>query len=162
VLLGLNPWHFVTLGRFCNPSSGGWKLFPHLGTHNGCDKDHIACLLPKDPSTLVSLFLSFETLCFHNLPCSFLHIPRLSDFAFRSYRHCSIFSFACLFCRLLGNAPFCCYTHLLHRQICLLLTLVLTLSLALFSLSLPRGPNDEGLLKKHLLLFRWRRLQLNF
>jgi hypothetical protein len=33
---------------------------------------------------LVSLFLyylSFETLCFHSLPRSFLHIPRLSDFA---------------------------------------------------------------------------------
>jgi hypothetical protein len=41
-----------------------------------------------------------------------------------------------LFCRFLVNAPFCCYTHLLHRQICLLLPLVLTLSLALFSLFL--------------------------
>jgi hypothetical protein len=44
----------------------------------------------------------------------------------------------------------------------LLLPLVLTLSLALFSLFLPRGPNDEGLPKKHLLLFCRRRLQLNF
>jgi hypothetical protein len=67
-----------------------------------------------------------------------------------------------LFCRLLVNALFCCYTHLLHRQICLLLPLVLTLSLALFSLFLPWGPSDEGLPKKHLLIFHRRRLQLIF
>jgi hypothetical protein len=67
VLLGLNPWHFATLGRFCNPSSGGWKLSSHLGTHNGCDKVHIACLLPMGRSTLVSLFPDYllsETPCF--------------------------------------------------------------------------------------------------
>jgi hypothetical protein len=77
---------------------------------------------------LVSLFpdyLLFETLCFHSLTRSFYHIPRLSDFAFRGCRHCSIFAFACLFCRLLVNVPFCCYTHLLHRRICWLLPLVL-------------------------------------
>jgi hypothetical protein len=34
--------------------------------------------------------------------------------------------------------------------------------LALFSLSLPWGPNDEGQPKKHLLLSRQRRLLLNF
>jgi hypothetical protein len=56
VLLGLNPWRFATVGKFCNPSSGGWKLFSHLGKHNGCDKDHIAYLLLRDPSTLASPF----------------------------------------------------------------------------------------------------------
>jgi hypothetical protein len=61
------------------------------------------------------------------------------------------------------NVPFCCYTRLLHRQICWLLPLIQTLSLALFSLSLLRGPNDKGQPKKHLLLSRQRRrLLLNF
>jgi hypothetical protein len=39
VLLDLNPWHFATLRRFCNPSSGGWKLSSHLDTHNVFDND---------------------------------------------------------------------------------------------------------------------------
>jgi hypothetical protein len=165
VLLDLNPWRFATLGRFCNPSSGGWKLFSHLGTHNGCDKDHIACLLLKGPSTLIFLspdYLLFETPCFHSLPRSFCHISRLSDFAFRGCRHYGIFTFAYSFCRLLVNVPFCCYTHLLHRQICCLLPLVLTLSLALFSLPLSRGLSDEVRPKRHLLLFCRRRLLQNF
>jgi hypothetical protein len=34
--------------------------------------------------------------------------------------------------------------------------------LALFSLSLSRGPNDKGQPKKHLLLSHRRRLLLNF
>jgi hypothetical protein len=52
--------------------------------------------------------------------------------------------------------------RILHRRICLLLPLIQTLFLVLFSLSLPLGPNDEGHSKKHLLLFRRRRLRLNF
>jgi hypothetical protein len=67
-----------------------------------------------------------------------------------------------LLCRLLVNVPFCCYMHPLHRQICWLLPLILTLSLALFSLPLLRGPNDEVRPKRHLLVFRWRRLLQNF
>jgi hypothetical protein len=67
-----------------------------------------------------------------------------------------------LFCQLLVNASFCCYTHLLHRRICWLLLLTQTLSLALFSLFLPLGLNDEGHSKKHLLLFRRRHLLLSF
>jgi hypothetical protein len=165
VFLGLNPWRCATLGRFCNPSSGGWKLFSHLGMHNGCDKDHIAYLLPKDPSTLASPFpfhLSLEIRCFHSLLHSFRHILWLSNFAFRGCRHCRIFAFACLFCWLLVNAPFCCYTRLPHRRICWLLPLAQTLFLALFFLSLLLGPNNEGRSKKHLSLFRRRRLLLNF
>jgi hypothetical protein len=140
VLFGLNPWHFATLGRFCNPSSSGWKLSSHLGTHNGCDKVRIACLLPMGRSTLVFLFPDYllsETPCFHSLPRSFCHIPWLSDFAFRGCLHCVIFAFACLICRLLVNVPFCCYMHLLRQQIYWLLPLIPTLSLALFSLPLP-------------------------
>jgi hypothetical protein len=165
MLLGLNPWCFATLGRFCNPSSGGWRLFSHLSTRNGCDRDHIAYLLPKDPSTLASPFLyrlSLEIRYFHSLLHSFHHILRLSNFAFRGYRHCGIFAFACLVCRLLVNAPFCCYTRLLYRRTCWLLSLTQTLSLALFSLFLPLGPNDEGHSKKRLLLFRRIRLLLSF
>jgi hypothetical protein len=64
--------------------------------------------------------------------------------------------------RLLVNVPFCCYMCLLHQRICWLLPLIQTMSLALFSLSLLRGPNDEGQPKKHLSLFRRRRLLLNF
>jgi hypothetical protein len=67
-----------------------------------------------------------------------------------------------LFCRLLVNVPFCCYTHLLHQQICWLLPLVPTLSLALFSLPLPRGLNDEVRSKMRLLLFRRRHLLQSF
>jgi hypothetical protein len=67
-----------------------------------------------------------------------------------------------LFCQLLVNVPFCCYTHLLHRQICRLLLLVLILSLALFSLPPPRSLNDEVRPKRRLLLFRRRRLLQNF
>jgi hypothetical protein len=52
--------------------------------------------------------------------------------------------------------------RLLHRWICWLLPLIQTLSLALFSLSLPRGSNDEGQPKKHLLLSYRRLLLLNF
>jgi hypothetical protein len=114
---------------------------------------------------LVSLspdYLLFETLCFHSLPCSFCHIPRLSDFTFRGCRYCGIFAFACLFCRLLVNVPFCCYTHLLYRKICWLLPLVPTQSLALFSLPLPRGLNDEVRPKRRLLLFRRRCLLQSF
>jgi hypothetical protein len=165
VLLGLNPWHFATLGRFCNPSSGGWKLFSHLGKHNGCDKDHVAYLLPNDLSTLASPFpcrLSLGIRCFHSLLHSFHHILRLSNFAFRGCRHCGIFAFACLFCRLLVNDPLCCYTRLLHRRICWLLPLAQTLFLALFFLSLLLGPNDKGCSKKHLSLFRRRHLLLSF
>jgi hypothetical protein len=60
------------------------------------------------------------------------------------------------------NFPFCCYMRPLHRQICWLLPLIQTLSLAMFSLPLPRGPIDEGQPKKHLLLSHRRRLLLNF
>jgi hypothetical protein len=52
--------------------------------------------------------------------------------------------------------------HLPYRQICWLLPLALTLSLALFSLPLPRGLNDEVRPKRRLLLFRRRRLLQNF
>jgi hypothetical protein len=75
---------------------------------------------------------------------------------------CGIFTFACLLYRLLVNIPFCYYTHPLHRQICWLLPLIPTLSLALFSLPLPQGLNDKVRLKRHLLLFRQRRLLQNF
>jgi hypothetical protein len=67
-----------------------------------------------------------------------------------------------LFCRLLVNAPFCCYTRLLHRQICWLLPLAQTLFSALFFLSLLLDPNDEGRSKKHLSLFHRRHLLLSF
>jgi hypothetical protein len=40
--------------------------------------------------------------------------------------------------------------------------LILTPFWALFSLILPRGPNSEGQLKKHLLLARWRHLLWSF
>jgi hypothetical protein len=52
--------------------------------------------------------------------------------------------------------------RLLHRRICWLLPLARILFLALFSLSLPLGPNDEGHSRKRLLLFRRRRLLLSF
>jgi hypothetical protein len=60
--------------------------------------------------------------------------------------------------RLLVNVPFCCCKRLLHRRICLLPPLVLTLSWVLFSLILPRDPNGEGQPKKCLLPTRRRRL----
>jgi hypothetical protein len=101
-------------------------------------------------------YLLPETLYFHSLPLPFFHIPRLSDFALCGYLHCGIFAFACSLCRLLVNVPFYCYMCPLHRQISCLLPLNLTMSSALFSLPLPRGPNDEGQPKKHLLLSRRR------
>jgi hypothetical protein len=107
-------------------------------------------------------FLLPKTPCFHSLPRTFFHIPRLSNFALCGYLHCGIFAFACSLYRLLVNVPFYCYMRPLHRKICWLLPLISTLSLALFSLPLPRGPNDEGQPKKHLLLSRQRRLMQNF
>jgi hypothetical protein len=85
VFLGLNPWRFAILWRFCNPSSDDWRLFSRPGTHNGCDKYHTTCLLPMDPSTLISPFPCYswlETLCFRSPPRSFRRIPQLFDFAF--------------------------------------------------------------------------------
>jgi hypothetical protein len=67
-----------------------------------------------------------------------------------------------LLCRLLVNVPFCCCMRLLRRRICWLLPLAQTLFLALFSLSLLLGPNDEGHSKKRLSLFRRRRLLPSF
>jgi hypothetical protein len=165
VVLGSSPWRFATLRRFCNLSSGGWKLFSHLGTRNVCDKVHRACPLLTGQSILVFLlhdyFLS-KTPCFHNLPRPFFRILRLSDFALRGYLRCGIFTFACLLCRLLVSVPFDCYMRTLHRQTYWVLPLTLTPSLALFSLPLPRGPNDAGQPKRHLLLSRRRRLLQNF
>jgi hypothetical protein len=96
--LGLNPWRFTTLRRFCNPSSDGWRLFSRPNTRNRCDKDHIAYLLLKDPSTFVSPFpycLLVETLRFRDLPRSFHRIPRLSDFVFHGCRRCDTIAFVC-------------------------------------------------------------------
>jgi hypothetical protein len=141
------------------------KLSFHLGMHSGFDKVYRACPLPTGQSTLTFLlhdFLLPGTPCFCSLPCPFFHILLLPDFALRGYLHCDICAFACLLCRLLVNVTFCCYMRLLHRRICWLLPLIRTLSLALFSLSLPLGPNDEGHSKKYLLLFRRRRLLLSF
>jgi hypothetical protein len=67
-----------------------------------------------------------------------------------------------LFYRLLVNILFYCYMHPLRQQICWLLPLVWLLSLALFFLSLPRGPSDEVQPKKRLLLFRRRCPLLSF
>jgi hypothetical protein len=67
-----------------------------------------------------------------------------------------------LLCRLLVSVLFYCYMHPLHRQICWLLPLTPTPSLALFSLPLPRDPNDVGQPKRHLLLSHRRRLMQNF
>jgi hypothetical protein len=52
--------------------------------------------------------------------------------------------------------------RLLRRQICWLSPLVLKLFSVLFFLSLPRGLRDEVRLKRHLLLFRRRRLLRSF
>jgi hypothetical protein len=60
------------------------------------------------------------------------------------------------------NAPFYCCKRLLHRQICLQSLLILTPFWALFSLIIPRGPNDEGQPKKHLLPARQRHLLWSF
>jgi hypothetical protein len=165
VLLGSSPWHFATSERFCNPSSGGYKLSSHLGTHNGCNKVHRTCPAPTGRSTLVFLLHNYllpDTPCFHSLPRPFCHITRLSDFALHGCLHCGIFAFACSLCWLLLNIPFYCYMRPLHRQIYWLLPLTLTPSSAFFSLPLPRGPNDEGQPKKDLLLSCQRRLLQNF
>jgi hypothetical protein len=106
--------------------------------------------------------LSWETRCFHSLLHSFRHTLRLSDFFIRGCRLCGIFAFACSFCRLPVNAPFCYCTRLLHRQICWLFPLAQILFLALLFLFLPLGLYDEGHSKKHLLLFHRRRLLLSF
>jgi hypothetical protein len=53
------------------------------------------------------------------------------------YPHCETCAFARLLCQLLVNVPFCCCKRLLHRRICLLSPLILTLFSALFSLILP-------------------------
>jgi hypothetical protein len=132
---------------------------------SGFDKVRRACLLPKGQSTLTFLlhgFLLLGTPCFHSLPRLLFRIPLLPNFALRGYLHCDIFASACLLYRLLVNVPFCCCTRPLHRRIYWLLPLTHTLSLALFSLSLPLGPNDEGHSKKRPLLFRRRRLLLSF
>jgi hypothetical protein len=78
------------------------------------------------------------------------------------YPRCETCAFTCLLCRLLVNVPFCCCKRLLHRRICLLSPLILTLFWAVFSLILPRDPNSEGQLRKHLLPARWRRLLQSF
>jgi hypothetical protein len=165
VFLGSSPWHFAISGRFCNPSSGGWTLFSHLGTRSGFDKVRRACPLPTGQSTLVFLlhdYLLPGTPCFHSLPRPSFHILRLSNFALHGYLRCDIFAFVCSLWRLLVDVPFCCYMRPLRRRIRWLLPLIQILSLALFSLPLPRGPNDEGQPKKHLLLSRRRCLLLNF
>jgi hypothetical protein len=132
---------------------------------SGFDKVRRACPLPMGQSTLFfllhALFLP-GTPCFCSLPHSFFRVLRLPSFALHGYLHCGIFASACLLCRLLVNVPFCCYTRLLLRRICWLLPLVQTLSLALFSLSLPRGLNNEGQPKKHILLSRRRHLLPSF
>jgi hypothetical protein len=116
-------------------------------------------------SILVFLFHDFllpGTPCFCSFPRPFFRILQLPNFALCGYLRCGIFASTCSLCRLLVNVFFCCYTRLLHRRICWLLPLIQTLSLALFSLSLPRGPNGKGQLKKHLSLFCRKRLLLNF
>jgi hypothetical protein len=64
--------------------------------------------------------------------------------------------------RVRASVPFCYYKHLLHPRICLLLSLVLTLFLASFSLILPRDLNGEGHTQKNLLLARRRCLLRSF
>jgi hypothetical protein len=60
--------------------------------------------------------------------------------------------------RLLANVPYCCCKHLLHRRICLLSPLILTLSWANSS----RDPNSKGWPRKHLLPAHRRRLPRSF
>jgi hypothetical protein len=133
--------------------------------HSGFDKVRIACPLLMGQSIFVFLrhvFLLPRTPCFRSLPHPFFHILLLPNFSLHGYLHCDIFASACLLCRLLVNVPFCCCMCLLYRWICWLLPLTQTLSLALFSLSLLLGLNDEGHSKKRLLLFCWRHLLLSF
>jgi hypothetical protein len=118
MLLDSSPWHFATLRRFCNPSSGGWKLSFHLDTRNGFDKVRIAYPLPMGQSIFVFLrhvFLLPGTPCFRSLPRLFFHILLLPDFSLRGYLHCDTFASACLLCRLVVNVPFYCCMRLLHR-----------------------------------------------
>jgi hypothetical protein len=133
--------------------------------HNGYGRVHGACLLPTGRSTLAFLFhdcFCLGTPCFCSLSRPFFRILRLFDFTLCGYLCCETCAFAFLFCRLLVNAPFCYYKRLLYRWICLLPPLVLTLSCALFSLTLPRDPNGKDQPKKHLLLARRRRLPQSF
>jgi hypothetical protein len=133
--------------------------------HSGYGRVHGACLLPTGRNILAFLFhecFCFETPCFCSLPRPFFHILWLSDFILCGYPRCETCAFACLFCRLVVSAPFYCCKRLLCRWICLLPPLVPTLSWALFSLILPRDPNNKDQLKKHLLLARRRHLPHSF
>jgi hypothetical protein len=95
VLLDLNPWHFTTLRRFCNPSSSGWKLSSHLDTHNVFDKVRIACPLPMGQSIFVFLrhvFLLSEIPSFRSLPRPFFRILLLHDLGWVNHEHDFIYS----------------------------------------------------------------------
>jgi hypothetical protein len=165
VLLGLISECLVTLGMFCSLLSGGWKLSSYLSMRSGCGRVHGACLPSMGQNTLAFLFhdcFCLGTPCSHRLPRSFFHIMWLLGCILCGYPHCETCVFACLLCRLLVNVPFCCCKRLIRWRICLLFPLIPTLSWALFSLILPRDPNDEGRPRKHLLPARRRRLSHSF
>jgi hypothetical protein len=165
VLLGLTPEHLVTLRMFCSLSSGDWKLASHLSMCSGCGRVHGACPPPMGQNTSAFLFLDcfcLGTSCSRRLPCYFFRILPLHDCALCGYPRCETCAFACLFYRLLVNVPFCCCKCLLHRRICLLSPLIMTLSWALFSLILSRDLNGEGQPRNHLLPARRRRLLWSF
>jgi hypothetical protein len=165
VLLGLIPLHLVILGTSCNLSSGNWKLSCHLGMHSGCGKVHEAYLLPMGQNILAYIVCGcfcLGTLYFRFLPRLPFRTLRLLGCVLRGHPRCEIYAFACLLCRILANAPFYCRKRLLHRRICLRSLLVMTPFWALFSLTLPQGPNGEGQPKKHLLPASRRRLLWSF
>jgi hypothetical protein len=105
-LLGLSPWHFATLGMFCNPSSGDLRPFSRQGTRSGFDKVRIAYPRSKDQSTSIFLLLLPGTSYFHILPLLLVRNLQLPDFAFHGYPCCGVVSSVYLFCQLLAKSSF--------------------------------------------------------
>jgi hypothetical protein len=77
---------------------------------------------------LISLLLLPEISYFHTLPLLLVYNPLLPDFAFLGYPCCGVVSSVNLFCRLLANVLFYCYTRPLHQRICWLIPLAQLLS----------------------------------
>jgi hypothetical protein len=100
---------------FCNPSFGDLRPFSRRDMRSGFDKVRIAYPRPKDRSISIFLLLLPETSYFHILSLLLIRSPRLPDFTFLGYPYCGVVSSVYLFCRLLVNVLFCCYTRPLHQ-----------------------------------------------
>jgi hypothetical protein len=130
----------VVLKMSCNLSLHAWILVSHQQTQNVYDMVRLAYLQVMGctlwillSETFCSLpFRSYDILSFYGrslgsyYPCTL----QLLGCESHSYRNCGISSFGlhiCFLYRPLAIMFVCCYTHLLHLQICLLYPLNLIL-----------------------------------